>query len=567
MSAVGIDFGTTNSVVSVFSSGRVEVLPLDTPPADWAELGFDRVLPSVFAIGPDAEPLFGWRAKTQPAGRLEAVKRLFKQDEIAQVGDQTFYVEEVAALLFAHLKRAAAQAGIDVSRAVVTIPANSRGLARFRTKVCAGMAGIEVPVLINEPTAAAMAYGISAAENQTLMVIDWGGGTLDVTILETVDGTFMEQASKGINKLGGMDFDSRLAKAITDTIANADDWSEEERGAFKIAVERAKILLSSQEETHLILPRGEHRRVTRRMFEDAVRPLIERVREPIEQCLADLRQAPSDIDAIILVGGTSKIPAVRNFIADLMGSEPAAGVDPMTAVAEGAAVAAAVLSGDLTTKDFLVSTEHALGTVVLDTDRMQLRFDPLIPRNHKLPAKRTETYSPVRDDQESVRVCVIEGDPTMPVDHEDNVILKEWVVAIPDPGPAMEKKFDMTYDYDASGILHVTVVDGAGNVLLQDDVSFGVTRDKRQLVKIAERVERSIDSGNLTASETASRVDDPEVHLLIQRARTKVIPFLDDEEAEALRQLVAAVEGADASALPAARKALEDELRKYSYLF
>jgi molecular chaperone DnaK (HSP70) len=567
MSAVGIDFGTTNSVVSVYGSGGAEVLPVDAPPADWAELGFDRVLPSVFAMGANAEPLFGWRAKTRPTAKLEAVKRLFKQDEIAQVGDQTFYVEEVAALLFAHLKRAAADAGVDVSHAVVTIPANSRGLARFRTKVCAGMAGIEVPVLINEPTAAAMAYGISATENQTLMVIDWGGGTLDVTILETVDGTFMEQASKGINKLGGMDFDSRLAKAIIDTIPNAADWSEEERGTFKLAVERAKILLSSQEETNLMLPGGEHRRVTRRMFEEAVRPLIERVREPIERCLADLRETPSDIDAVILVGGTSKIPAVKNFIADLLGSEPVSGVDPMTAVAEGAAVAAAVLSGALATNDFLVSTEHALGTVVLDPDRMELRFDPLIPRNHKLPAKRTETYHPVRDDQDSVAVRVIEGDPTVPIDHEDNVILKEWNVAIPEPGPAMDKAFDMTYDYDADGILHVTVVDGSGNVLLQDDVSFGVTRDKRQLVKIAESVESSMNSGSLAASEAQSRVEDPEAHLLVQRARTKVIPFLDDEQAEVLRQLVAAVERADASSVAAARKALEDELRKYSYLF
>jgi molecular chaperone DnaK len=567
MIAAGIDFGTTKCAVAIYSSTGPEVVAIDTPPADWSQLGFDRVLPSVLSMKADGEVVFGWRAKTQPGSKLEAVKRLFRQDEIAQVGGRTFYVEEVAALLFAHLRRAAADSGASVSRAVVTIPANSRGLARLRTRVCAGMAGIEVPVLINEPTAAAMAYGISAAEDQTVMVVDWGGGTLDVTIIETTDGIFMEQASKGIGKLGGIDFDSRFANTVIETVPTAANWSDVERGIFRLAIERAKILLSSQDETILLLPDGEARRVTRRMFEAAVMPLIERVREPIQQCLADVRVQPTDIDSLILVGGTTKIPAIREYIADFLGLEPASGVDPMTAVAEGAAVAAAILAGDLATNDFLVSTEHALGTVALNPATVKLEFSTIIPRNHKLPAKATEYYCPVHDYQSSIDFRIIEGDPTLAVDHEDNVILKEFSLAIPDPGPAADKRFDVTYEYDVDGILHVSIVDAAGNRLLDDDVSFALPIDKRKLRKIAQNVESSLDSKSVSSVESALPVDDPKCRVLIQRAETKVIPFLDDEEAEAIRRLVEGVKNADESSRAEACRQLEEELRKYSYLF
>lgn len=568
MTSVGIDFGTTNSLVAVRTGSGVEAVPIEEPPGDWEALGFERVSPSVIALGNERELVFGWEAKRAAGPKLEAVKRLFGQEEIATLGGENYYVEELAALLFGWLKRSAATKGVDVTHAVVTIPANSRGLARYRTKVCAGMAGIEVPALVNEPTAAAMAHAARGNEDQSMLVFDWGGGTLDVTVLEAVDGVFMEQASKGVQKLGGMDFDSRFAAAIKESVPGAESWDESQRGSFRLAVERAKIVLSTQEETNLPLPTGEYRRVTRRMFEDSVKTLIEKARGPVERCLEILGMSGRDVDAIVMVGGTSKVPAVRKFLEDLLERSVSAGPDPMTAVAEGAAVAASILSGEAPESAMYVSTEHALGTVALNSPT-SLEFSELIPANHKLPARATGTYHPVNDFQDSVRVVVIEGDPSRPLGHEDNVVLKEWVLPIEEPGPAAEKAVEVTYEYDVDGILHVRVSDPqTGKKMLADEVSFGISRDKRELVQIAKRVDTSLDTGVLNeaeASVTSSR--DPATEALLQKARVKVLPFIDDTQADSLRALMSAVENASDEQLKPAREELESELRNYAYLF
>jgi molecular chaperone DnaK (HSP70) len=565
VTAFGIDFGTTNSVVAAYGPGGIEVLAVDDPPAEWAVLGFDRVLPSVFAIGDGGEPLFGWAAKRR-RDRLEAVKRLFATEEVVEVGGQRFVVEEVAAMLFGHLARAASSSGLTLGRAVVTVPANSRGLARYRTRLCAAMAGLEVPALVNEPTAAAMAYSLGRVHDETIMVVDWGGGTLDVTVLEAVGGVFLEQASKGVQRLGGLDFDARFAQWLVETGGGAHGWSPADRATFRLDVERAKIQLSEREEAHVRFPDGRFRIVSRADLERVVRPLVERCRQPVEQCLADIGALAPDVDAVVLVGGTSRMPLVREFVRDLVGREPAPGVDPMHAVAQGAAVAAAILSGELDDHDFFVSTEHALGTVVLDGETDQPRFATLIPRNQKLPARASDTYFPVADFQSQIRIRVIEGDPAKPVDDDDNVVLRTWEVHLPEPRPAHQSAFEVTYAYDVDGILRVTVVDGqTGAQLLDDDVSFGFTRDKRALVEMAGRVERALDEDEVVAAELPA-VDDDTAELLL-RARTKVIPFLDEDQAVLLRRICVAVETSSGDDRQAARAQLETVLRKYTYLF
>jgi molecular chaperone DnaK len=565
VTAIGIDFGTTHCVVAVHGPDGLAVLPVDDPPADWAALGFDRVLPSVFAIGDDGAPLFGWAAKRR-RDRLEAVKRLFATEEVVEVGGQRFVVEEVAAMLFGHLMRAAAGSGPPIDRAVVTVPANSRGLARHRTKLCAGMAGLQVPALLNEPTAAAMAYSLGRVHDETIMVVDWGGGTLDVTILEAVGGVFLEQASKGVQRLGGLDFDARFAQWLVESSGGAQGWTSIERADFRLDVERAKIALSERDEAHVRFPDGRFRIVTRADLERVIRPLVERARQPVEQCLADVGALAPDVDAVVLVGGTSRIPLVREFVAELTGKAPAPGVDPMHAVAQGAAVASAILAGELDDHDFFVSTEHALGTVVLDAATDRPGFSTLIPRNQKLPARATETYFPVADFQARIRIRVIEGDPAKPVDDDDNVVLKSWEVELPVPRPAHQAAFDVTYAYDVDGILHVVVDDAvSGARLLDDDVSYGVTRDKRALVQMAERVERVLDNDAVEAAEVPE-LDGDTAELLL-RARTKVIPFLDEDQAVLLRRLCVEVEGSEGEDRQAARAQLETVLRKYSYLF
>jgi molecular chaperone DnaK len=405
-------------------------------------------------------------------------------------------------------------------------------------------------------------------------VFDWGGGTLDVTILRSVNGIFMEQASKGLPTKGGIDFDTRVRKLLLQTIPDTATrrWTPAERRRFDLDVELAKIKLSSQDFTIVQLPGGDSRRLTRAMFDDAVRSLIEESRRPIQQCLDDIAVGAGAIDSVIMVGGTSSVPAVRGFVAELLGREPEAGIDPMTAVGEGAAIAAAILTGELDDNDFFVATEHALGTVTFDPVAGAPSFSVLIPRNHKLPARRTETYTPLHADQESATIAVIEGDPHEPVEHPDNVVLKEWTVALPGERGSSTRTFDMTYEYDVDGILHVTVTDNStGATMLEDDVSYGITDDKRELVRMARRARDVIatglvESGDGARKETVRDVD-PEGVKLLQQAHVKVIPFLDDDEADEVRAAARALELAAPDDVEACKVHLREILAPYSYLF
>ena len=569
MTTIGIDFGTTNSVIAKWTPSGVDVLDIDSAAGEWDKYGFTKVMPSVFA-NPNGKILFGWDAKRARSHRHEAVKRLFatQQQLISDDHGEALQVEEVATMLFKQLKHAAEQQGVDATKAVVTVPANSRGVARHRTKICAGLAGIEVLTLLNEPTAAAMAYAARHHGDQQLLVFDWGGGTLDVTILNAVDGVFMEQASKGLPTKGGIDFDSRLAQRIEETLTDTASWDTVEWHEFRLKVELAKVQLSEREAVEMRLPRGQTVRVTRSMFEQAVQRLIEEARRPIEQCLRDIGAGPGAIDALVMVGGTSKVPAVRRFVTELLDMEAVADVDAMTAVGEGAAVAASIVSGELKDNDFFVATEHALGTITHGRHDGKPKFSVLIERNHKLPASTTKPFRPVQEDQDSVLIRVIEGDPSFPVDHPDNVVLAEFDVDVPYAQQNPDQVFDVTYAYDVDGILHVQVHDAAtGAPIGGHDIAFGVSEDKRELVKLAGRAQRSMETGTLHRSDAAPSTADAEVATLVQRARVRVIPFVDEEEADQIRVLVDRLQEATPSDVAAAKDALRAALAPYPFLF
>jgi molecular chaperone DnaK len=565
MNPFGIDFGTTNSVLAQWNGRSIDVLPIDSPPGEWAQLGFDRVLPSVLGISSGQEATFGWAAKRQSFDKLEAVKRLFATEEFVDIGGHRVPVEEAAALLFGRIRTASP--GVTVDRAVVTIPANSRGIARVRTKLCAGLSGIEVQALLNEPTAAAMAYSVDATHDQNVLVFDWGGGTLDVTVLETIEGVFIERASKGIPRCGGIDLDAAFEKAIMDALPTRPSWSSGQQLQFRLEVERAKVLLSTQDETNLALPDGRYFSASRELFVRAIRPYLESIRQPIEQCLTDLSISPGSIDQLVMVGGSSKIPAARELVSSILQREPAGGCDPMTAVAQGAAVASAILLDQLD-KDFFVATEHALGTVVHNDDRPS--FSVLIPRNHQLPAKETDSYVPSAQGQSQVRVQVIEGDPTKEVDDEDNVVLKEWSIPVDPNRSQSENALDITYEYSVDGILQITVVDRAtGTQKLKDDVSYAVNKTGSQLVELANRVRGTLAGATFGAGTTGpatTKVVDPQVAALLDRARNKVIPFVGDDEAKRLTAICDDLEHADGAAVAECREALTSALRQYTYL-
>jgi molecular chaperone DnaK (HSP70) len=566
--AYGIDFGTTNSVLARATASDVEVVSLDDPPVAWASTGFDKVLPSVIAFD-GSTPIFGWQAKVRPDSKLEAVKRLFATEDTVVIGGQELEVESAAATFFRHIQQQAAASGLTsrLDRAVVTIPANSRGRARYRTKLSAGLAGLEVSALLNEPTAAAMAHARKFGQNQRILVFDWGGGTLDVTVLQSFEGTFIEQASKGIQRLGGMDIDAQFQAAVLTRIPGSAGWREHERAMFRLDLELAKIQLSAQESVPVAVPGG-HVEVSRAEFEEAVMPLIQRTREPVEVCL---RESPGRIDHLVMVGGSSKMPVIQRFIAEIAGTEPSGGVDPMTAIAEGAAIADGILQGIITDLDFHVGTEHALGTIVHNSDSPKSgEFSVLIRRNTKYPARATDSYSPTSDFQEAVEIQVIEGDPGKPIEHEDNVILRDWSIDLPEKRLARDATFDITYDYDVDGILHVTVKDQrTGDVLMAEEFSFGAGADRSALHAMRGKVDRVMDQTRWApgAGEHAVVAGlSPESAAVIGKARAKVVPFVGDQDRQRLEQLIGELEAAAPENEEEPRETLEHELRSHAYL-
>lgn len=568
MTAIGIDFGTTNSVVAVKSSAGVEVLPIDTAPAKWAAYGFDNVLPSVMARDDDSRVCFGWEAKQRPTGRFDAVKRMFatQLDVATDDSGSALAVEEVATMLFAELKRRAAGCGVDASQAVITVPANSKGRARLRTKLCAGMAGLEVLALVNEPTAAAMAYAQRHPESRQLLVFDWGGGTLDVTILQSVDGVFIEQASSGLPRSGGIDFDSRLEKIVRETTTGLENLSVDQRHFLRTEIELAKIRLSTADVTSVELPNGKEFRITRSRFEQEIAGLLDEARIPLERCLSELQIGPGSIDSVVLVGGTCRIPAVRRFVESALKSEIDPDIDPMTAVGEGAAIAASILTGGTPDSDFFVCLEHALGTWVFDPQTGSRNFSTIIRKGNKLPAQAAEPFVPVVVETESVTVSVVEGDPDSPI--PDFTVLKEWAVPLKVPySEDSNRSFELRYEYDVDGILRVRATDNdSGEVLLEDDVSFGVASNKRELKQIADRAKAAVSDGKMSKAADI-KLSDPEAMKLIEQARVKVIPFLDPSEAAPVFAAVERVEANDPSSIDSAKIELRRVMQPYSYLF
>ena len=570
MRAFGIDFGTTNSVLATTLGRSIDTVPLDDPPGGWD--GFDRVLPSVIGLT-NGSPSFGWKAKRQPDA-LRAVKRLFATDEdTVEIGGTTLKVEEAAAIFFRQIQKKAAETITEpLDQAVVTIPANSRGKARYRTKLSAGLAGIEVMALINEPTAAAMAHSRAIGEDQRILVFDWGGGTLDVTVLQSVDGTFIEQASKGIQRLGGIDVDQAFLNAVLPGISGSGSWNPYQVAEFALDLELAKIQLSSLAETQIPVPGGGYAPVTRSQFEGSIRSLIEQSLDPVRTCLSE---SPGRVDHLVMVGGSSKIPLAQEMVAEIVGIEPSMDVDPMTAIAEGAAVAAGILSGVTDDIDFFVGTEHALGTIVNNaTSPEEGEFSVLIRRNTKLPAQARDTYTPANDYQEFVNVQVIEGDPQFSVLHDDNVVLKAWQVQLLDKKPADESTFEVLYEYDVDGILHVIVKDlASGTVMMDEELSFGAGQDKRALPGMRKRIDGlmdgSIDDDEATIPASASPGPaglSPASVASVRKARDKILPFIDDDDSKVLMPLVEALEAASPQEEEAARGDLERELRRHSYL-
>lgn len=583
MASYGIDFGTTNSVMAVFKNGKTETLDLVEPyESSWGSLGFDNVMPTLYGIDKEGNILIGWDVKNpnnfrgSNSTKITAVKRMFQGEDTLEINGNKIYAEEIATAIINFMKRQAEKIGHNVSSAVITIPANSKANARYKTKISAGMAGIQVISLINEPTAAAMSYAYNMPFDQTLIVVDWGGGTLDVTLLQAEDGIFIERASKGIAKNGGIDFDNKIASGILkDLEISLDEGALNE---FMLEVEKAKIRLSKLDSTNIQIKGYGNYTLTRENVENWVLSYVKQVEQPIRQVMQEAGITPDELDALLLVGGTCNMPVVRNFIQkELPEVTIAENVNPMTAIAEGAAIAAAILNGEAEDKGFFVATEHALGTMILDisdpetiqTGTPRRKFSSIISKNHKLPAKETKTYYPVSPESTEIVIDIAEGEEGM-FDDNDSVVIYQIdsdMSSVKIDNQKENNAVDVTFEYDTNGIIHVSTFSHSTGETKTFDVTSGTKTSPSELVAMSKKAKENANKAFESSSSTnivINEVTHPDAKIV----KNKILPFLDSEEAEEASKAIEILSSGDSNEdeILAAEETIRVIIQEHSYL-
>ena len=461
--AVGIDLGTTNSVVAVLEGGEPTVI---------ANAEGSRTTPSVVAFAKDGEVLVGEVAKrqaiTNPDRTIRSVKRDMGTGWSINIDGKGYNAQEVSARTLMKLKRdAEAYLGESVTEAVITVPAYYDDAQRTATQEAGKVAGLEVLRIINEPTAAALAYGLEKGEeDQTILVFDLGGGTFDVSVLEIGDGVFEVKSTSGDTSLGGDDWDERVIDWLVDSFTNDHgvDLSKDNMAMqrLKEAAEKAKIELSASQSTQINLPfvtatdagpLHMDYALSRSKFQELTADLLERCRKPFEQAIKDANLSTSDIEHVILVGGSTRMPAVTELVQTMTGKEPNKSVNPDEVVAVGAAVQAGVLRGEV--KDILLLDVTPLSLGIETKGGVMTK---MIERNTTIPTRRTEVYTTADDNQPSVEIHVLQGEREM--SQFNKTLGKFQLVDIP-PAPRGVPQIEVTFDIDANGIVHVSAKDRA----------------------------------------------------------------------------------------------------------
>ncbi|MEW6046224.1 MAG: molecular chaperone DnaK [Bacillota bacterium] len=460
---IGIDLGTTNSVVAVMEGGEVTVIP--NPEGS-------RLTPSAVAWTKEGQRLVGQAAKRQavlnPERTILSIKRKMGTDHKVTIDGKSYTPQEISAMILQKLKQDAENyLGEPVNKAVITCPAYFTDAQRQATKDAGTIAGLEVLRIINEPTASALAYGIDKEkENQTVLVFDLGGGTFDVSILEIGGGVFEVKATAGNNRLGGDDFDERIMRWLIKELKEASgvDVSNDRMALqrLKEAAEKAKIELSGLLETTISLPfiaSGPNgpvhleRTLTRALFNQLTADLVEATVGPVRRALEDAKLSPAQIDKILLVGGSTRMPAVQEKIREIFGKEPSKGVNPDEAVAIGAAIQGAVLAGEVRSIVLLDVTPLSLGVETLGGV-----MTVLIPRNTPIPTSKKQIFTTAADNQTTVDIHVLQGERPMAA---DNVTLGRFQLTGIPPAPRGIPQIEVSFDIDVNGIVNVSAKDMA----------------------------------------------------------------------------------------------------------
>ena len=463
---IGIDLGTSNSAAAVIQGGKPTLIPA----AEGTTVA-GKAFPSIVAFSKDGDLLVGEPARrqavTNPDNTVREAKRKMGTEFIYKIQDKEYKPQQISAFILQKIKRdAEAFTGDTISKAVITVPAYFNDNQRQATKDAGTIAGLEVVRIINEPTAASLAFGLDKnKEDMKILVFDFGGGTLDVTIMEMGGGVFEVMSTSGDTQLGGSDMDKAIIDYVIDEFRKKEgiDLSNDSTAMTRIKEggEKAKIELSTVMETEINLPfiaqdssgaKNLEVKLTRAKLDDLVTPIVQRCKSSVEKAMEDAKISTSDITKIVLVGGPTRMPIVRKFVSDTVGKDAESGVDPMEAVAFGAAVQAGIIAGDVTSDIVLLDvTPLTLGIETLGGVR-----EPIIERNTTIPTSKDKTFTTAADSQTAVTINVVQGERPMVA---DNVSLGSFNLTEIPPAPRGVPQINVKFDIDANGIINVTAKD------------------------------------------------------------------------------------------------------------